>query len=205
MMESVRMKMGDGGGVITGGRASWGRMSAFGMSGGRVRSGRLSGGRLTARVNPTIYVGGRRAMVNWLPVYGWCFLVVFVCLCVLLVGCGGQQQAQQPDARLKLFRVLSSRIVILDTQAEVDGMVQNTGKDRYPYDVTLVATFYDGAGKVVGQAQGAAEDVFPGMTRPFILIGQVDSSKYSRMVVAPVNLHERRYEKSLPSPPPVGP
>lgn len=131
---------------------------------------------------------------------------LLVCLCVLLlVGCGGQQQSQQPDARLKLFHVLSSRIVILDTQAEVDGMVQNMGKDRFPYDVTLVASFYDNAGNVVGQAQGTAEDVFPGMIRPFVLIGQVDGTKYSHMVVTPVNLRERRQEKSLPSPPPVVP
>src|SRR5579859_7352982 len=131
---------------------------------------------------------------------------LLVCLCfLLLVGCGGQQQSQQPDARLKLFHVLSSRIVILDTQAEVDGMVQNMGKDRFPYDVTLVASFYDNAGKLVGQAQGTAEDVFPGMIRPFVLIGQVDSTKYSHMVVTPVNLRERRQEKGLPSPPPVVP
>ncbi len=162
--------------------------------------------RATTRVVPTMDENGGGAMVRRARVYVWSFVVVAVC--VLLVGCGSQQQGQkqqQPDPRLKLFHVLSSRIVILDTQAEVDGMVQNTGKERFPFDVTLVATFYDRAGKVVGQAQGAAEDVFPGMTRPFVLIGQVDSSTYSRMDVTPVNLRERRYEKSLPSPPPVAP
>ena len=49
---------------------------------------------------------------------------------LLLAGCGGQQQAQQADPRLTLFHVLSSRIIMLDTQTEVDGTVQNTGKDR---------------------------------------------------------------------------
>ncbi|MFL5699329.1 MAG: FxLYD domain-containing protein, partial [Ktedonobacteraceae bacterium] len=103
------------------------------------------------------------------------------------------------------FHVLSAHIIILDTQAEVDGTVQNTGHDRYPYDVTLTATFYDNAGNVVGQAQGTAEDILPGMTRPFVLLGQVDSAKYSRMVVSPLSLRERRYEKNLPSPPPITP
>ncbi len=124
---------------------------------------------------------------------------------LLLAGCGGQQQAQQADPRLTLFHVLSSRIIMLDTQAEVDGTVQNTGKDRYPFDVTLSATFYNSAGNVIGQAQGTAEDVLPGMTRPFVLIGQVDSARYSRMIVTPVSLRERIHEKNLPSPPPVVP
>lgn len=134
----------------------------------------------------------------------------FVMLCasfflLLLISCGGQQQAQQPDPRLSLFHVLSSRIIMLDTQAEVDGTVQNTGKDRYPFDVTLNATFYNSAGNVIGQARGTAEDMLPGMIRPFVLIGQVDSARYSRMFVTPVSLHERIYEKNLPSPPPVVP
>jgi hypothetical protein len=135
-----------------------------------------------------------------------CALVMtFALSCIsLLTGCGSQQ-AQQPDPRLKEFHVLSSRIIILDTQAEVDGTVQNTGSDRYPYDVTLVATFYDSSGNMIGTAQGAAEDVLAGMTRSFVLMGQVDSTKYSRMVVAPVSLRERRLEKNLPSPPPVVP
>ncbi len=113
---------------------------------------------------------------------------------------GTQQQAQQPDARLKLFHVLSERIIMLDTQAEVDGTVQNTGRDRFPYDVTLTATFYNAAGNVIGQAQGVAEDVLPGMIRSFVLMGQVDSSQYSRMVVTPISLRERRIEKNTPTP-----
>lgn len=130
-------------------------------------------------------------------------LVVFLCT-LLLVGCG-QQQSAQPDARLKLFHVLSSHIVMMDSQAEVDGTVQNRGTTRFPFDVSLVATFYDSAGKVVGMAQGTAEDVWPSMTRPFVLQGQVDSATYSRMVVTPVSLRERRSEKNVPTPPPVVP
>src|SRR5256885_14114594 len=87
---------------------------------------------------------------------------------LLLVGCGGQQRAQQADPRLTLFHVLSSRIIILDTQAEVDGTVQNTGKDRYPFDVTLSATFYNSAGNVISQAQGTAGERFPGQARPLV-------------------------------------
>ena len=129
---------------------------------------------------------------------------LFLLLSMALIGCGSQQ-AQQPDPRLKAFHVLSAHIIILDTQAEVDGTVQNTGHDRYPYDVTLTATFYDNAGNVVGWAQGTAEDMLPGMTRPFVLVGQVDSTKYSRMIVTPQSLREGRYEKNLPTPPPVVP
>lgn len=124
---------------------------------------------------------------------------------LLLVACDSQQSTQQPDPRLASFHVLSARITMLDTQAEVDGTVQNMGKDRYPFDVSLSATFYDSAGKVIGQAQGTAEDVLPGMTRPFVLIGQVDSAKYSRMTLKPVSLRERRQEKNLPGTPPVVP
>ena len=131
-------------------------------------------------------------------------LICCLFLSMVLPACDAQQ-SQQPDSRLKSFHVLSARIIILDTQAEVDGTVQNRGKDRYPYDVSLVATFYDSSGNVIGQAQGTAEDVWSGMIRPFVLMGQVDSTKYSRMVVVPVSLRERRYEKNLPSPPPVVP
>jgi len=104
-----------------------------------------------------------------------------------------------------LFHVHSANIIILDSQAEVDGTVQNTGTTHFPFDVSLIATLYDNSGNVVGQAQGTAEDVLPGMTSPFVLKGQVDSAKYSRMAVTPVSLRERRQEKNLPTPPPVVP
>lgn len=129
---------------------------------------------------------------------------IFLLLAIALIGCDSQQN-QQPDPRLKSFHVLSAHIIMLDTQAEVDGTVQNTGHDRYPYDVTLLATFYDNGDKVIGQAQGTAEDVLPGMTGPFVLLGQVDTTKYSRMLVSPVSLRERRYEKNLPGSLPVVP
>ena len=130
-----------------------------------------------------------------------------LCLVVFLTGCGlgDQRQAQQLDARLKSFHIVSSRIIMLDNQAEIDGMIQNTGKDRFPFDVTVDATFYDKAGNVIGQAEGVAEDIFPGMSRAFVLMGQVDSLHYSHMELALVSLRERRKEPNLPTPPPVSP
>ena len=132
------------------------------------------------------------------------FALCAFCCALLLVACG-QQQSQQPDPRLKVFHVLSAHIVMLDSQAEVDGTVQNTGKTQFPFDVSLSATFYDSVGNIVGQAQGTAEDVYPGMTRSFVLMGRVNSAKYSHMTVTPVSLRERLQEKNLPTPPPVVP
>ncbi len=91
----------------------------------------------------------------------------------------GSSQPQQPDPRLKVFHILSARIITQDNQAEVDGTIQNTGHDPFPYDVTINATFYDISGDVIGQAQGVAEDVFPGTIGAFVLVGQVDSVRYS--------------------------
>jgi hypothetical protein len=133
-------------------------------------------------------------------------LMTCVLLCMLaflITSCNwpGAQQTQQPDARLQAFHVLSARIIMLDTQAEVDGSLQNTSHtDRFPYDVTVIATFYNRAGNVVGQAGGVAEDVYPGMSRPFTLVGQVDSTQYSHMVVTVISLKERRIEKIIPTP-----
>lgn len=151
----------------------------------------------------------------------WCSLLVgkgrlarfLTCVCAALYlalmvsSCAlpGQTQSQPPDPRLKLFHVLSTRILTLDSQAEVDGTIINTDTYKYPFDVSLVATFYDLHSNVIGQATGIAEDVWPGTTRPFTLEGQVDTSKYSRMVVVPVSLRERRIERNLPTPPPVIP
>jgi hypothetical protein len=139
----------------------------------------------------------------WLLAIGC--LIVYLAVMVSSCSLPGQAQSRPPDPRLKLFHVLSARILTLDSQAEVDGTLINTGTYKYPFDVSLVATFYDLKGNVIGSAQGYAEDVWPGMTRPFTLLGQVDSSKYSRMVVTPVSLRERLYEKNLPTPPPVIP
>lgn len=129
--------------------------------------------------------------------------ILLVVLALLITSCSwpGTSQTSQPDPRLKTFHVLSARIIMLDTQAEVDGTLQNTNqKDRFPYDVTIIATFYNSAGNIVGQAGGIAEDVYPGMVSPFTLIGQVNSTQYSRMVVTVVSLKERRIEKLIPTP-----
>jgi hypothetical protein len=133
--------------------------------------------------------------------------LILLCLVLFLSSCGlgDQQHLQQPDPRLKSFHIQSSRIIILDSQAEVDGTIQNAGHDRYPFDVTVDATFYDKAGNVIGQAEGVAEDILPGMSRAFVLMGQVDSLHYSHMALTLVSLRERRKEPNLPTPPPVSP
>ena len=128
------------------------------------------------------------------------FVAKALILATLLTSCGGPSQPP-PDPRLKVFHILSERIIMQDNQAEVDGTIQNTGHDRFPFDVTIDATFYDSAGKVIGQAQGVAEDVFPGTIGPFILVGNVDSVHYSYMHLTPVSLHERRVENFTPTPP----
>lgn len=140
----------------------------------------------------------------------WRYIVAGCALLTLLLSLSscalpGQQSSAPPDPRLKLFHIVSERILTLDSQAEVDGAIINTGTYRFPFDVTLNATFYDASNNVIGQAQGVAEDVWPGMTRPFTLVGQVDSSKYTHMVVTPISLRERRVELYTPTPPPVAP
>ena len=142
-------------------------------------------------------------VVSKLIAYAMVFMFI-----LLMASCNwpGAPQTQQPDARLKAFHVLSARIIMMDTQAEVDGTLQNSSRsDRFPYDVTVIATFYNSAGNVVGQAGGVAEDVYPGMIRPFVLVGQVDSTQYSRMVVTVISLKERRIEKNIPTPSPMVP
>lgn len=138
----------------------------------------------------------------------WGYLA-YLCLCTgilfSLSACLGDSPAQQPDPHLKDFHILSSRIVMMDNQAEVDGTVQNAGHDQYPFDVTIDATFYDSAGNVIGSAEGVAEDIYPGTSGPFTLRGQIDSGRYSHMSLTPVSLRERRLEKNLPTPPPVVP
>ena len=130
-----------------------------------------------------------------------CILLGLLALLITSCSWPGAQQTPQPDPRLKAFHVLSARIIMLDTQAEVDGTLQNTSsRDRFPYDVTVIATFYNSAGNIVGQAGGVAEDVYPGMVRPFTLVGQVNSTQYSHMVVTVVSLKERRIEKIIPTP-----
>ena len=126
-------------------------------------------------------------------------------LMIIFTSCTSGQHVQPPDPRLKSFHIVSARIIMKDSQAEVDGTIQNLGRDPFPFDVTIVATFYDSTGQIIGQAQGTAEDVFPGIDRSFALMGQVDSVRYSHMKLALISLREVRYEKYLPTPTPVVP
>jgi hypothetical protein len=127
-------------------------------------------------------------------------IVAFLGFAIFLTSCGSAGQSQ-PDPRLKWFHIVSSRISILNDQAEVDGTIQNTGSERYPFDVTIYAAFYDRVGNMIGKAEGVAEDVSPGMTRAFILKGQVDSLHYSHMQLTLVSLKEQHREKNLPDDP----
>ena len=132
-------------------------------------------------------------------------LLFMLLLTIIFTSCSSGQHAQPPDPRLKLFHIVSARIIMMDSQAEVDGAIQNLGHDAFPFDVTIAATFYDSTGHIIGQAQGTAEDVFPGTDRSFALVGQVDSVRYSHMKLSLVSLREVRYEKYLPTPTPVVP
>ncbi len=124
-----------------------------------------------------------------------------ILLALILTSCFGGASQAQPDPRLKVFHIVSARIIMQDNQAEVDGTIQNAGHDSFPYDVTISATFYDGSGNVIGQAQGVAEDVFPGTVGAFVLMGQVNSVRYSHMQLTLVSLRERRVENFTPTPP----
>jgi hypothetical protein len=132
-------------------------------------------------------------------------LLLIPLLTIIFTSCSSGQHVQPPDPRLKSFHIVSARIIMMDSQAEVDGTIQNLGHDTFPFDVTIIATFYDSAGHIIGQAQGTAEDVFPGTDRSFALVGQVDSVRYSHMKLVPTSLREVRYEKYLPTPTPVVP
>ena len=129
------------------------------------------------------------------------YWVALAMLLLVLTSCFGSASQSQPDPRLKVFHILSARIVMQDNQAEVDGTIQNSGHNPYPYDVTITATFFDGSGTVIGHAQGVAEDVFPGTMGAFVLLGQVDSTRYSHMRLTAVSLRERRVEHLTPTPP----
>lgn len=126
---------------------------------------------------------------------------LFILLITLLSGCGGQ--AQQPDPRLKSFQVIDTRIVISGGQAQVYGEVVNTSSMKFPFDVTMQANLMDQSGNSVGSATGTAEDVGPGQTRQFILLGTVDGTNYAKLTVAPVSLLEKRQELGLPTPTPL--
>src|SRR5260221_13816365 len=103
------------------------------------------------------------------------FVFVTLAPLIILSSCAlGNQQQAQPDPRLKSFHIVSSHIILLDKQAEVDGMIQNMGHNSYSFDVTIVAIFYDALGHVVGRAAAVAEDVLPGLSRRVVLRGEVD-------------------------------
>ncbi len=129
-----------------------------------------------------------------------CCLLLLACV---LSACGGQ--SQQVDPRLKSFVVISSRVLIMGSNAEVFGEVENTGKMKFPFDVTLQANLMDNGGQSVGTALGTAEDVGLGQVRQFVLVGTVDGTRYAKLKVRPVSLQEKRIELNMPTPTPISP
>ncbi len=127
-----------------------------------------------------------------------CGLVLLV---VVLSGCGGQ--AQQVDPRLKYFSIVDSRILIEGSQAEVIGNVMNNSTMKFPFDVTMQATLMDTNGNAVGTASGTAEDVGLGQVRQFVLLGNVDGTRYAKLKVELVSLQEKRQELNQPTPTPI--
>ena len=130
-------------------------------------------------------------------------LFLMLLLTIVLSACG--EQAQQPDPRLKYFIVVDSRVLIEGNNAEVFGEVENTGKMKFPFDVTMQANLMDINGQTVGTAIGTAEDVGLGQVRQFVLTGTVDGARYARLTVTPISLQEKRQELNLPTPTPVSP
>lgn len=124
-------------------------------------------------------------------------------LTIVLSSCGNQ--AQQPDPRLKYFVILDSRVLIEGNNAEVIGDVENTGKMRFPFDVTMQADLMDINGQTIGTAMGTAEDVGLSQVRQFVLTGTVDGTRYAKLKVMPVSLQEKRQELNWPTPTPIGP
>lgn len=141
--------------------------------------------------------GGMRWPGAWL-----CWLALAATLLLTLGGCGGQ--SQHVDARLKYFKVVSTRILIEGNQAQVLGDVANTSTMQFPFDVTLQATLLDLQGQQIGTATGTAEDVGPGQVRDFALQGTVDGARYAKLTVTPVSLQEKQQELGMPTPTPLG-
>jgi len=129
--------------------------------------------------------------------------VLFCLLTIVLSACGGQ--AQQPDPRLKYFIVVDSRVLIEGNNVEVIGDIENTGKIKFPFDVTMQADLMDVNNQSVGTATGTAEDVGLGQVRQFVLTGTVDGTRYAKLKVTPFSLQEKRQELNLPTPTPISP
>ena len=148
--------------------------------------------------NPDAGWGGRS---KWKPIS--ILLCCMVVLSIALSACGNQ--SQQVDSRLKYFKVLSSRVLIVGNNAEVFGELENTSKMTFPFDVSLQANLMDISGQSVGTAMGTAEDVGLGQVREFLLAGNVDGTRYARLKVTVVSLQEKRVELNMPTPTPLSP
>jgi|GEM_PF-3134513 len=64
---------------------------------------------------------------------------------------------------------------------QVDG--EATNHDNVKHSATIKATFYDANGKIMGTASGAVNDIEPGQTKTFTLVGTDKVAGYTSMKV----------------------
>jgi hypothetical protein len=97
---------------------------------------------------------------------------------LLAVGCGdgagGAAPALVPTGE-PLVRVDAAGV-------QVAGEVRNTA--QRPYTGTLQVTLKDGAGRIVGSAVGAVNDVPAGGTMPYTAVGEAPTGAWERAEVA---------------------
>lgn len=64
---------------------------------------------------------------------------------------------------------------------EVEG--EATNNDTIEHSATLIATFYDSSGAILGTADGAVDQLAPGQTKTYQLIGSDSITDYASMKV----------------------
>jgi hypothetical protein len=112
-------------------------------------------------------------------------------LAVLSAGCGiALGSGPTPDPRLALIQVVSTQTRLIGSEVTVVGTVKNG--DKVGHDITLRADFFDTAGKQIGSATGAAEDVSAGGTGDFQIGGSIDPARYATTQVTVISLTERK-------------
>jgi hypothetical protein len=100
-----------------------------------------------------------------------------------LVGCGdgttaGGGRALIPEGEVQVQQIQET----LGGGVHAVGEVRNTS--TRPYTGTLQVTLKDGAGKIVGSAAGAVNDVPPGGTMPYTAIGTTPTGAWEKVEVA---------------------
>jgi cytoskeletal protein RodZ len=96
-------------------------------------------------------------------------------------GKTASEQTTAPAATPKLEKMTISNSTAKQTQygVEVNGEIKNN--DTIKHSATLKTTFYDKAGKIMGTAGGAVNDVEPGDTKTFTLMGTDNIAGYDHL------------------------